>query len=505
VDIDRPENYLKRLEDALVVVQQELRQSRIQTALDKASKQAGGELIPDPDLLSEVSQLIEWPGVVCGEFPRSYLALPRELLVTTLRYHQKCFSIQSARGELMPGFLAIANTDRDPSGNIKRGNEWVVAGRLEDARYFWNEDRKHTLATRSSGLSGMILHSEIGTYADKARRMQQLAGRIAGHLTFAADQIDLCREAAFLAKNDLLSGTVGEFPELQGIVGGLLLGAEGANDALARAVYEHYRPAGPTDTIPESSAGCIVAVADKLDNLAGFVGIGQAPTGSRDPFGLRRAANGLFRIIIDCKWEISIEDLVEFVEGDSELVSFLTERLQSSLKELGFTVNEVRAVFRPKIQVTQVMKMTLPDLVARLEAIKTVRSREDFAHLVDLTKRVDNIVTKNSTLIDGMQKTSTAVEYVEKTKAATVLAELIDARTKSIHSDAAGRRYMDVVKQFAEFIDPVELFFEKVLVLDPEDVGATHSRIELVVSLNNLLTDVFDIRELAGQASRRNS
>jgi glycyl-tRNA synthetase beta chain len=505
VDIDRPENYLKRLEDALVVVQPELRQSRIQAALDKASKQAGGELIPDPDLLSEVSQLIEWPGVVCGEFPRSYLALPRELLVTTLRYHQKCFSIQSARGELMPGFLAIANTDRDPSGHIKRGNEWVVAGRLEDARYFWNEDRKHTLATRSSRLSGMILHSEIGTYADKARRMQQLAGRIAGHLTFAADQIDLCREAAFLAKNDLLSGTVGEFPELQGIVGGLLLGAEGANDALARAVYEHYRPAGPTDTIPESSAGCIVAVADKLDNLAGFVGIGQAPTGSRDPFGLRRAANGLFRIIIDCEWEISIEDLVEFVEGDSELVSFLTERLQSSLKELGFTVNEVRAVFRPKIQATQVMKMTLPDLVARLEAIKTVRSREDFAHLVDLTKRVDNIVTKNSTLINGMQKTSTAVDYVEKTKAATVLAELIDARTKSIHSDAAGRRYMDVVKQFAEFIDPVELFFEKVLVLDPEDVGATHSRIELVVSLNNLLTDVFDIRELAGQASRRNS
>jgi len=505
VDINRPEDYLELLEKAHVVIDPDLRRSRIQTALDTASQQAGGELISDGELLNEVAQLVEWPGIVCGEFPRSYLALPRELLVTTLRFHQKCFSIQSAQGELMPCFLAIANTDRDPSGHIKRGNEWVVAGRLEDARYFWNEDRKQTLAARTPGLNGMVVHSKIGTYADKATRLAQVAKRVAAHLQLADVQVTQCEEAAFLSKNDLISGTVGEFPELQGIVGGLLLEAEGADDAVVRGVYEHYRPEGPSDSIPESTAGAIVAVTDKLDSLASFVGIGEGPTGSRDPFGLRRAANGMFRIIIEKEWEFSLEDLAVVAGVDAAFVTFLSERLQSSLKELGYTVNEIRAVFRPKIETTLVTTMPIPDLVSRLEAIKTVRSRTDFAHLVDLTKRVDNIVTKNSALIEEIRSTSTTVAYVEQAEAAIDLARLIDESGNSIHADAGDRRYLDVVKQFAKFIDPVELFFEDVLVLDTENAGATHSRIELVARLNTLLTDVFDIRELAGQATRRDS
>jgi len=247
VEIRHPERYEAALERAGVVIDPAVRRARLMASLDAAAVDLGGEPVRDERLLEEVVNLVEWPGIVGGRFDGDYLELPRELLVTTLRHHQKCFSVQSDDGDLLPAFLAVANTDRDPGGHVQRGNEWVVGGRLADARFFWSEDRKQPLAKRCDMLDDVVFHKKTGSYGEKARRMERLAAAMAEHLQLDDAENAICTRAARLAKNDLVTGTVGEFPELQGLVGGLMLGAEGEPEALAGAVYSDRfeRPVRP--------------------------------------------------------------------------------------------------------------------------------------------------------------------------------------------------------------------------------------------------------------------
>jgi glycyl-tRNA synthetase beta chain len=334
--------------------------------------------------------------------------------------------------------------------------------------------------------------------------MSALARGLAERLRLDAVTMKRCAEAARLSKIDLVTGTVGEFPELQGKVGGLLLEAEGEDGEMAGAVYAHYLPAGADDDLPPTDAACVVAVADKVDSVASLIGAGEIPTGSRDPFALRRASSGIFRIVIERGWPVSLRDLVETAEAGGGCLEFLLERLQNFLREGGATINEIQAVLRPRVNPADALDWALPEIAARLEAIGTVRQREDFAHLADLTKRVDNILAKGEQMFErALEQVGGAEGFAEDKPAAQRLWEMIPVGRGRIEERVGAGDYHAVVDILAEFVDPVEQFFVDVLVLDPEHPEATLHRRELLAQLSSVLTHCFDIRELAGEAERR--
>jgi len=508
VEIGHPDEYGSALEAGYVVVDPAERRRRLAASLAAAAEELGGGLVEDPGLLEEVSDLIEWPGVVAGSFDPGFLELPLELLVTTLRHHQKCFSVQGKKGELLPHFLAVANTDRDAKGHVRRGNEWVIGGRLDDARFFWREDRRKKLGQRSADLERVILHADLGSYAAKARRVSELAVQAAQRLEISAELVEHCRLAALLAKNDLVTGTVGEFPELQGRIGGLLLRAEGEPEAVARGVYEHYQPVGPDDSVPQSACGAIVALADKLDSVARFVGIGKGPTGSGDPCGLRRATSGIFRIAVERELNLSIEALCELGGRGAGLLEFLRERLEKFFRDLGYSANEIRSVTFVDGGKTSLL-IPLSDVLSRLEAVRGVRERADFARLVELTKRIFNIVPKISEKLSGETGDDWSPtpecydDFVDPAQPGQALRELIARVATEIEDRAGSKDYLGVIDLLAGFVAPVASFFDDVLVIDPDHRDETHHRGEMLRRLGSVLTRYFDIRELAGQADRR--
>jgi glycyl-tRNA synthetase beta chain len=498
-----PADYADALRDARVIADPAQRRQDLQDALRDVAAEFGGAVVEDEGLLSEAAELVEWPAVVGGGFDPSFLDLPPDLLVTTLRHHQKCFSVCDPEGRLLPHFLAVSNNDEDREGHIRRGNEWVVGGRLDDARFFWKEDRKLSLTEHASGLERVLFHARAGSFADKARRMESMARALGTRVALDEAEIAHAARAAELAKADLVTGTVGEFPELQGRVGGLLLRAEGQPEGIAAAVYAHYRPEGPDDELPATAAGRIVSIADKLDSAARLVAAGEIPTGSRDPFGLRRAIGGVFRIVIDSAWPLSLSDLAE-AAGEAALLPILLDRLQHYLHEDGWSAKEVRAVLRSHVGEGDATAWPLHDVIARLEAIATVRDREDFAHLADLTKRVDNILAKGQADFDDAARRGGDASNFEETKqAARTLSERIDQCGAEIRALEERLDYARIVDVLATFVAPVEQFFDEVLVLDREDPGATLQRRDLLVRLGDVLTRCFDIRELAGEADRR--
>ena len=495
VVIDTADHYVEALRKGRVLVDPAERKSSLWDALRNAAGTVQGEPAEDGALLAEVVDLVEWPGAVVGRFDPAFLALPREILVTTLRHHQKSFSIRQGEA-LLPAFLSVANTDRDPGGHVRRGNEWVVVGRLEDARFFWTEDRKRSLSSRGDDLKRVTFHKKLGSYADKAGRIADLAAALAGRLALPADDQVKAAEAARLAKNDLTTGLVGEFPELQGVIGGLLLREEGGGDALASGVAEHYRPAGAEDAIPTGDIGCVVSVADRLDTIAGLIGAGELPTGSRDPFGLRRAAAGVFRILSERRWPLSMADLLETAGPSDKVRVFLQERLNNWLADRGFTPNEIEAVRRPRVSASEFDTWPMGDILERLNAVATVRGRSDFQRLVELTKRVDNILVKQP---EG----GSAEAFQESAASALALGKEHDDRLPRILAASKANDFPVVIEEIAGLVSPVAKFFDDVLVLDPANPGATRARCELLARVRATVTRDFDIRELAGQAEAK--
>lgn len=498
IDIPDAASYEEALRRAKVLVDPAERRTALERRLREAAAGLGGEWVRDDVLLDEVADLVEWPGVVAGRFDPAFLGLPRELLVTTLRHHQKAFTVERA-GALLPVFLAVANTDSDAAGHVRRGNEWVVSGRLADARFFWEEDRKRTLASRVPDLDRVTFHAALGSYGAKSLRVGACVRRLAERLGVDAGVADAAERAAGLAKADLTTGLVGEFPELQGIVGGLLLEAEGADPSVARGVYEHYRPAGADDALPTEETAALVSVADRLDTLGGLLGAGERPTGSRDPFGLRRAANGVFRIVIGRGWPIAIRDLARLAGGGDATLAFLRERLENFLRDEGATANEAAAVLGAAGGVAATAT-PIPDLLRRLAAIRRIRGRDDFARLSDLVKRVANILRKNAAFAAEVVRGGD--EAPDPEPAVADLAERLAAAEEEIEREASAGNYAEVVDVLARLVTPVERFFDEALVIDPANPGNSRSRIRLLQRLESTLTGHFDLRELPGAADR---
>jgi len=492
VVLEHADRYVEALRTARVLIEPPERRAALTAALDAAAQGAGGTVVTDDALLDEVVDLVEWPGVVLGRFDASFLDLPPEILVTTLKHHQKSFSIRG-KDALAPAFLSVANTDRDPAGHIRRGNEWVVVGRLDDARFFWNEDRKRSLASRVEDLKRVTFHKKLGSYEEKTRRVTALASAIGTKLGPDVLALDTAARAGELAKADLVTGLVGEFPELQGIVGGLLLSAEGAPAAVASAVAEHYKPVSAQDSIPSTPEGCVVALADRLDTIGALIGAGEAPTGSRDPFALRRAAGGLFRIVAERGWPVAVKDLAGWAGGGAAASAFLEDRLGNWLLDRGFTANEIEAVRRPKVDAGAFAGWPVGEILARLAIVATLRGRADFAKLVELTKRVDNILATATEAVEGGA-------YAENHATALALDRAHDDLAPRIRAASAANDFPAVLDRLGELVAPVAKFFDDVLVLDPKNPAATRWRRELLAKVRSTVTRDFDIRELAGQA-----
>jgi glycyl-tRNA synthetase beta chain len=322
--IKTPWEYAPTLRRHGVIVDVEERRRMILEQLQKGATRAAGRIAPppsgnrsgaggDPELLEEVVHLVEWPTIITGEFDAAFLDLPAEVLVTVMRHHQKYFSLLAPSGELLNRFVAVANATSDRSGAIRRGNEWVLRARLADARFFWDEDRRTRIGDRGSDLERVTFHEKLGSYSEKTRRMEALAGELLEPFRRAGLEPDreTVLQAIRICKNDLTTQMVKEFPELQGIVGGLYSRADGHAPRIADAVATHYRPQGASDALPSSAAGRVVSLADRLDTQAGLFMIGIQPTGSKDPYALRRSVQGSCRLLIESGIHVSLSRLID--------------------------------------------------------------------------------------------------------------------------------------------------------------------------------------------------
>ncbi|MFL6450634.1 MAG: glycine--tRNA ligase subunit beta [Bryobacteraceae bacterium] len=460
--------YEQVLRDNFVLVRADDRRNRIESAF-------GNDVHHDPELLATLVYFTEWPSVIRGSFDPSYLELPREILSTVMRHHQRYFSVIQPDRSLAAAFVAVTNTDGDPDGLIQRGNERVLRARFNDARFFWQVDQRRTLFDRLPDLDKVTFQAKLGSYGEKARRMEDLAGELAGSLN--ADP-GTSRRAALLAKCDLTTDMVKEFTELQGVVGGLYARVQGESEELGMAIYDHYKPVSMEDSIPRSLAGQVVALADKLDTLRECFKVGLVPTGSKDPFALRRAAQGVVKILFEARLDLELAALCEGVPG---LLPFLTERIEFYLRDVrNFAYDEIKAVLAVPFG-------SLADLDERTEAIHYIRPTEDFEPLAASFKRIKNIL-----------------KQAEVEHAAAVRSELLapgpeedlSRAFEQVREQAAqSSSYREKLAHIASLRPKVDLFFDKILVNDPDPV-IRENRLALLYSLLTEFSIIADFSEI---------
>jgi glycyl-tRNA synthetase beta chain len=419
--------------------------------------------------------LTEFPSTVRGSFDPAYLELPTEILTTVMRHHQRYFSVMNPDGSLASEFVAVTNTDGDPDGLIRQGNERVLRARFNDARFFWRVDQQKKLSDRVSDLAKITFQAKLGSYKDKTDRVVEFAAELAAEAH--ADE-ETVRRAALLSKCDLTTDMVKEFPELQGVVGGLYAKAQSENEAVATAIYDHYKPLSMEDSIPRTLEGQVVALADKLDTLRECFKIGLVPSGSKDPFALRRAAQGVIRILFEARLNIH---LFRFQFLQAELRQFLGERVEYYLREIkNYPYDEVKAVLGATAT-------TLADLADRLEAVHEVRATPDFEPLAASFKRIKNIL-KQAQVENafppnvGLLSPGTEQDLYSAFQSVTsAVFEMPDYRAK--------------LSAIASLRPQVDLFFDKVLVNDP-DPKIRQNRLALLHSLLTAFSNIADFSEI---------
>ncbi len=423
------QNYEQTLRDNFVILSVGERQTRI----NRGIQELGVEIKPDLSLVHTLMYLTEYPTPIVGEFDPQFLELPKEVLITVMRHHQKYFSVVDESGHLAPRFVAVMNTNADPDGLIRRGNERVLRARFNDARFFWQTDQRKKLADRVEDLGHVTFQAKLGSYLEKTERVVALVKELGGD--------EHAQRAARLAKCDLTTELVKEFTELQGVVGGLYARAQGEPDEVWQAIYDHYKPESMEDSIPRQTAGQLVSVADKLDTLRGCFGVGLIPTGSRDPFALRRAAQGIVKISVEGRMPVPLPSLIG---GDALLSAFVEERIKFYFREVrGFCYDEVNAAVAAAWD-------DLPELESRLLRLQKVRSTPDFEPVAASFKRIKNILRQAA--FEGGPFTPALLEPGPES-------ELFDEINRS-----AGQPIETVIQALRPKVD---LFFDKVLVNAP--------------------------------------
>lgn len=507
VQVSGPKEYIQRLRRNFVLVDPAERKKKVEREIHALSSKNRWKVHPDLDLSELVTYLNEYPSVIAGDFDPAYRELPSEILITVMRDHQKYFAVENRSGELEPHFLAVINLDRDRSGLVRAGHERVLRARLADARFFWESDQKRRLADYSSKLAHITFESRLGSYLDKTHRIRDLARWVAGHWfdsgIHGAD-VPATDRAAELAKCDLATDMVREFTELQGIVGGLYARVQGEDEEVANAIYDHYKPASAEDLIPRNLAGCAVSLADKLDSLVACFAVGIIPSGSSDPFGLRRAAAGIVQILLELKLPLSLSAAISSAskalaahkpkitvapEAEARVLEFILDRAKYLLREKQcFAYDEVNAAMAAGAD-------DLVDVRNRIVALKAIRNSENFAPLAIAFKRIRKILEKAgpaSQKLDGPKETLFQ-EQAERQlyREAQVLGERAGSFRRS-------GKYKEALEAISELRPSVDRFFEDVLVM-AEDQSLRKNRLALLSGLLKEFSTIADFAEMVSE------
>jgi len=478
--------------DGMVVASFDKRRAEIERLLLEAAKRREAGLGEYRDLLDEVTALVEHPSVYAGTFDAAFLEVPQECLILTMRQNQKYFPLFDAYDRLLPQFLVVSNMRVADPRHIVQGNQRVVRPRLEDARFFFEQDRRVRLESRVPQLARMVYHNKLGSQLERVERIQLLAGAIARELGADAEHAE---RAAWLAKADLLTGMVGEFPELQGVMGRYYALHDGEPQEVADAIEAHYKPRFAGDALPASVVSASVALAEKLDTLVGIFGIGLAPTGDKDPFALRRHALGTVRILAELGLPLELDSLValarrQFRNGaiaepvEAEAYEFVLDRLRGYLREQGYTANEIEAVasLRPR-RIDQVR--------ARLDAVRAFAKLPEAESLAAANKRIRNILLKSAPPEADQFAESRLAAAEEKT-----LYEVFTEIDLAASAHLGNGRYTEALASLAALKTPVDTFFDKVMV-NVEDTRLRNNRLLLLKRLNDAMNRVADISKLA--------
>ncbi len=499
--IEHAVDYLGVLEAAHVTADVELRRHRIRKGLDVATRTIpGARWREDESLVDTVTHLTEWPSVLLGSFDSEYLTLPEEVLVTVMRDHQKYFAVEDAESKLAPYFLTVLNTQPEEHADeiIRHGNERVLRARFNDARFFWTFDQKIPLTDRVEMLRAVTFQKELGSYYAKT---EATADIVASLSALVNDRIKLdvnaLLRAAELAKTDLTTDLVKEFTELQGIVGGLYARAQGLGETVAQAIYWQYSPAGIEDPIPPTIEGQILGIADRFQTISAMFNIGLEPTGSKDPFGLRRSANGIVKILAGSNLPLRLSDLHENAdlyesELPANLHSFFRDRLEFYLRDYrGFSYDVVNAVLASGFY-------DVRDTIARVEALSAVRDSEDFAAISAAFKRIKNILRQASEKGQfdwELRRVSFAEENLFIDGAERRLHEHVRNLATPVEMLRVSRRYHEALEQIATLRPHVDLFFDKVMVMVEDPVIRTN-RLALIAEVNSNFSSIADFSEI---------
>ncbi len=492
IEITRPDAYAELLrEPGRVLADHEERRARIHAQVQAIAEAQGLQAVIDPDLLDEVTALVEWPVPILGNFDERFLEVPAEALVKTMQEHQKYFPVVDSDGALQPHFIAVANIDsRDPE-QVRSGNERVIRPRFSDAAFFWEQDLKRPLGAHIEGLKGVVFQKRLGSLFEKSQRVAQLAREIAPELEL--DPL-LAGRAAELCKCDLLTLMVGEFPSLQGTMGRHYARAGNEDAQVAAAMEEHYLPRHAGDRLPETACGRALAIADRLDTLVGIFAIGQKPSGVKDPFGLRRAALGVLRILIETPLELDLEQLLHSaarslggqVEAEAavpEVFDYMMERFKAYYAERGLAPDLVDAVLA--------RRPTRPsDFDRRMHAVAAFRSLPEASSLAAANKRIRNILRKAEEPIPPQPAIGLLQEDSERR-----LAGLVQGHTVELAPLFAAGRYREALTELSTLREPVDEFFDQVMVMCDDD-ALRQNRLALLRSLEALFLGVADISRL---------
>jgi glycyl-tRNA synthetase beta chain len=499
ISLTAPSEYEGELLKGFVVADVEVRRQRIRKALDKVTRTVEGlRWREDHGLVDKLTHLTEWPSVVLGGFEPEYLVLPEEVLVTVMRDHQSYFALEGKDGKLAPYFLTVLNTESDAAGEavIRHGNERVLRARFNDARFFWEFDQRVLLKERVELLKNVIFQKDLGSYAAKSGRVRKVASVLAGLVLARGCELNpvALDEAAMLAKTDLTTELVKEFTELQGVVGGLYARAQGFSAAVGNAIYDQYKPVSMEDSVPRTVEGAVLAIADKADTIAGMFGLGLEPTGSKDPFALRRAANGIVKILAESNvaLPLMLGEVAGAACGQNEALAakvrgFLVERLEFYLREArGQAYDVVKAVLAAGAD-------DVRDAVARAEAVTAVRLSDDFAAVSAAFKRMKNILSQadekgiaSGSSVDAALLTETTENALARRSAelAGKVAELRDAKN-----------YKVALEEIATLRPQVDAFFDAVMVMAP-DTAVRANRLALLERVLGDFSGIADFSEI---------
>jgi len=514
--IARPGTYERTLATrGWVVADFEKRRARVRAQVTAAAGSLGGHAVIEAALLEEVTALVEWPVALAGRFETRFLRLPREVLISTLQDHQRYFPVEGADGALLPCFVAVANIESREPQRVVAGNERVVGPRLADAAFFWDQDRKLPLSARIEALEAVTFEARLGSLGDRVRRIRALAVRIATSLGRAPEPLE---RAALLCKCDLLTAMVGEFPELQGVMGSYYAAADGEDREVAAALREHYLPRAAGDGLPHTGVGTVLAVADKVDALASIFTIGAKPSGTKDPFGLRRAAIGLTRILLEQRLELDLTALVEqairlaradveriavragkpvpvMPDASSEVYDYIFERLRAQYLEgeLSASQGDERPVTTEMFDAVLATRPPSPlDFDERLRALTRFLALPEAVSLTAANKRVANILRKSDAAANAAVDAALLKLPAERQLYATL--RLLRA---SVTAALARRDYAGALAELAGLRPPVDAFFDQVMVMD-EDPALRANRLALLRNMRELFAGVADLSRLPG-------